>query len=140
MSLKSQDVNYYVKPIWIYLEKTHQPEKALQLAQKAAQDHPNTAMGQNLMGWALIYNNNLPKAEAHLKLAMALDPKLDATYLNFGLLFERKNEPSKALAFYKKAHSIGNGSGVSAAAAERYNIIIAKTNTAKTLQANTLAQ
>lgn len=139
LSLNSQDVNYYVKPIWIYLEKTHQPQKALQLAEKAAKDHPNTAMGQNLMGWALIYNNNFSKAEAHLKLAMALDPNLDATYLNFGLLFEKENQPSKALAFYKKAHTIGKGSGVSAAAAERYNIIIAQT-TGKTLQANTLAQ
>ena len=139
LSLNSQDINYYVKPIWIYLEKTHQPDKALQLAQKATKDHPNSAMGQSLLGWALIYNNDFSKAEAHLKLAMALDPKLDATYLNFGLLFEIRNQPDKALVFYKKAHSLGEGDGVSAAAADRYNKLIAKINS-KSLEANTLNQ
>lgn len=139
LSLNSQDVNYYVKPIWIYLEKTHQPDKALALAEKAAKDHPNTAMGQNLMGWTLIYNKDLTKAEAHLKLAMALDPKLDATYLNLGLLFEKRNQPDKALVFYKKAHSLGQGDGVAAAAADRYNKLIALLDN-KSLEANTINQ
>lgn len=139
LSLNSQDVNYYIKPIWIYLEKTHQPDKALTLAEKAAKDHPNSAMGENLIGWALIYKNELNKAETHLKLAMALDPKLDATYLNFGLLYEKQNQTDKALIFYKKAHTLGNGDGVSASAADRYNNLIAKQNN-KILEANTLHQ
>jgi tetratricopeptide (TPR) repeat protein len=139
LSLNSQDINYYVKPIWIYLEKTHQPDKALQLAEKAIKDHPNSAMGENLVGWTLIYNNDLIKAESHLKLAMALDPQLDATYLNLGLLFEKQNQPDKALVFYKKAHALGEGDGVSASAADRYNNLIAKLNN-KSLEANTLQQ
>jgi len=139
LSLNSEDVNYYVKPIWIYIEKTHQPDRALQLAEKAAADHPKEAMGQNLMGWALIANNNLPLAETHLKLAMSLNPKLDATYLNLWLLFEKRHEPDKALVFYKKAHTLGQDDGVAIAAAERYNNLIAQINN-KTLEANTLNQ
>ncbi len=139
LALNSQDVNYYIKPIWIYLEKTHQPDKALHLAEKAAADHPGTAMGNNLLGWTLIYNNDLVKAESHLKVAMALDPKLDATYLNLGLLFERQDKPDQALVFYKKAHTLGQGDGVASSAADRYNRLIAKINN-KSLEANTLNQ
>ena len=138
LALNSQDVNYYIRPIYIYLEQLHQPEKALALAEKAVEEHPNLAMAQNLMGWTLIYNNNLEKAEAHLKLAMALDTALDATYLNFGILYEKKNQPDKALLFYKKAHTLGQGNGVAASAATRYNHLLASLAplTATSMQAN----
>jgi tetratricopeptide (TPR) repeat protein len=128
IALNDNDVNYFVKPIWIYLEKTAQPDKALKLAEKAVKDHPKVAMSHNLMGWALIYNNQLPKAESHLKMAMALDPNLDATYLNYGLLFERKQQPERAISFYKKAHKLGQGSGVANTAADRYNKLVAQLN------------
>jgi tetratricopeptide (TPR) repeat protein len=142
LSLNSQDVNYYIRPIWIYLEKLHQPEKALALAKKAAKEHPNEAMAQNLMGWTLIYNNDLKLAESHLKLAQALNPALDATYLNFGILYEKKNETEKALAFYRKAHTLGQGSGVAVSAATRYNQILASLSPqeATTMQANLFQQ
>lgn len=139
LALNSEDVNYFVRPIWIYIEKLKQPDKALKLALKAAQDHPNSAMAHNLMGWTLIYNGQFKKAEAHLKLAMALDPGLDAVYLNYGLLLEKLSQPQKALVFYKKAHTLGQGDGVSAAAATRYNSLLASaSNLNQTLQANTL--
>ncbi|MCC7432858.1 tetratricopeptide repeat protein [Candidatus Peregrinibacteria bacterium] len=137
ISLNSQDVNYFIRPIWIYLEKLNEPEKAYQLALKAATKHPGEAMSQNLMGWTLIYKKDYGPAETHLKSAMGLDPKLDAVYLNMGLLYEKKSENEKALAFYKKAHSLGKSDGVAAAAATRYNNLIAKINN-QTLTANTL--
>lgn len=141
LSLNSQDVNYYIRPIYIYIEQLHQPEKALALAEKAAADYPNQAMSQNLMGWTLIYNNQYDKAEAHLKLAMALDSGLDATYLNFGILYEKTHQTDKALLFYKKAHTLGQGNGVAASAATRYNQLLAGLNasSAQSLQANTIA-
>lgn len=139
LSLNSQDVNYYIKPVWIYLEKTNEPKKALALAQKAVKDHPQEAMGENLLGWAYLYNNELKKAEDHLKYAQGLNPDLDATYLNFGMLYERQNQLEKALTFYERAHTLGNGSGVAAAAATRYNKLLAKMNTTTTMQANIVA-
>lgn len=138
LALNSEDVNYYIRPIYIYIEKLRQPEKALALAQKASERHPNQAMAHNLMGWALIYNNDLSGAENHLKLALALDSALDATYLNFGILYETQKQPEKAMLFYKKAHTIGQGNGVAASAATRYNHLLASLNTASLqhLQAN----
>jgi tetratricopeptide (TPR) repeat protein len=138
LALNSQDVNYYIRPIWIYIEKMNEPQKALVLAEKAAKDHPDEAMAQNLMGWTLIYNNQFDKAETHLKLAMALNPALDATYLNFGILYEKENQTDKALQFYKKAHTIGKGSGVAASAATRYNQLLASLSPqdAKSMQTN----
>ena len=139
LSLNSQDVNYYIKPIWIYLEKTNQPEKALALAQKAATDHPQEAMAENLLGWTYIYNNELKKAEDHLKYAQGLNPQLDATYLNFGLLYEKQNQFDKALNFYQKAHTLGQESGVAAAAATRYNKLFASQKTNTNIKANLIA-
>ncbi len=145
LALNSQDVNYYIRPIWIYIEKLNEPSKALVLAQKAVQDHPEEAMAQNLLGWTLIYNNKLYEAETHLKLAQGLNPNLDATYLNFGILSEKKNSPDQALIYYQKAHSLGQGSGVAAAAATRYNHLLAALSpapatTPANMQANLLQQ
>jgi tetratricopeptide (TPR) repeat protein len=136
LALNSQNVNYFIRPIWIYIEKLDSPQQALILAEKARKEHPQEAMAENLMGWTLIYNNQLDKAEDHLKVAMALNAALDATYLNFGLLYERKNELDKALLFYKKAHTLGEGNGIAASAASHYNKLLASFNNAQTLQAN----
>lgn len=138
LSLNSQDVNYYVKPIWIYLEKLSQPQKALTLAQKAANDHPGSAMAENLLGWTYIYNNDLKKAEDHLKYAQGLNPDLDAIYLNFGLLYEKQHQPEKALTFYQKAHQLGQQSGVAITASLRYNQLLQ--NQSNYLKANLLNQ
>lgn len=141
LSLNSGEINYYIKPIWIYLERTNEPEKALVLAQKAAQAHPGTAMGYNLIGWASIYANKFDDAEKFLTQAKNLDPNLDAVYLNFGLLNEKRGQNMQATTFYKKAFAMGNGNSVSASAADRYNKLIGKMNDLEyaTLKANVLA-
>lgn len=136
LALNSKDVNYFIRPIWIYIEKLNSPDKALALAQMALKEHPGEAMAQNLVGWAYIYNNDLEQAENHLKIAMALDANLDATYLNLGILHEKKNDANTALTFYKKAHSLGQGNGIAASAATRYNRLLAALNTPQILQAN----
>lgn len=138
ISLNSADVNYYIKPIWIYLEELHDPDSALKLAQKAADEHPGAAMAQNLLGWVYIYKGRLSEAELYLKSAANLDPTLDATYLNLGLLYEKQDKNEQALAFYKKAHNLGKDNGVAASAATRYNSLIAKINNSS-LYANIFA-
>lgn len=143
LSLNAEDVNYYIKPMWIYIEKTNQPQKALALAQKAFQEHPKDAMSSNLVGWAMIYNNNFSQAETFLKTAQGMNPALDAPYLNLGILYEKINQPQKALSYYQKAHDIGKNTGVASSASTRYNQLLAKLNdinTAKTMQANLLAK
>ncbi len=136
LALRSQSIDYYVRPIWLYIDKLNNPGEALELAQQGLEEHPNSAMSHNLMAWALISDERFDRAEAYLAKAMELDPELDAVYLNYGILFENKGESNRALNFYKKAHKMGNGSGVSNVAADRYNKLLAQVNN-YTIQANT---
>lgn len=126
VSLNDDNINYYIRPMWIYIEKLNQPSKAVALAQKAFASHPNQPMSYNLLGWAMVGSNRLDEAEKNLQEAINLDPKLDAAYLNFGWLWEKRGQSDKALNYYSKAHKMGNGNAISNAAAERYNTLIAK--------------
>ncbi len=133
------NANYYIRPIYIYLDKLNQPKQAMELAQNAVSRFPNSAMSHNLLGWSLIYNQQLNKAEQELKTALTLDPNLDAIYLNYGLLFENRNQYDQALIFYKKANQLGSGDSVAKTATNRYNTLISKFNSSKkTMQANLL--
>lgn len=126
VSLNDQDVYYYVKPIWIYIDRLNMPEKAVSLANKAVAAHPDQAMSYNLLGWASISLNRLDDAKILLDKAHALDPKLDAVYLNYGLLKEQTGDMERALGYYNEAYKLGNGNSISAMAAERYNNLIGK--------------
>jgi tetratricopeptide (TPR) repeat protein len=126
ISLNSGDVNYFIKPIWIYVDRLNQPEKAMVIAQKAYKSHPDKAMSFNLLGWAAIGENKLVEAEDYLKKAMIIDPKMDAIYLNFGILWEKRGDFSRAGYYYKKAFAMGNGNSISSSAADHYNKIVTK--------------
>lgn len=129
VTLNDENINYYIRPIWLYIEKLNQPAKAVALAQKAFNNHPDEPMSYNLIGWAQVGNNQLDDAEKNLQEALTLDPKLDAAYLNTGWLWEKRGQFDKAINFYTKAHQIGNGNAISNAAAERYNSLISKLKT-----------
>ncbi len=126
LSLNDENVYYYIKPIWIYLDRLNRPDKAMALAQKAYASHPGEAMSFNLLGWAAIGESKLKTAEDYLNKALTIDPHLDAIYLNFGILNEKKGDLPKAVAFYKKAFTMGSGNSISAAAADHYNLLIGK--------------
>lgn len=128
VSLNDEDLNYFIKPMWIYLDRLNEPEKAVTLANKALAAHPDAAMSYNLVGWALIGESELVKAQQYLDKAASLDPSLDAVYLNYGKLYEKKGDNVTALRFYKKAYERGGGSSISLAAADLYNKLIGKAN------------
>ena len=142
VSLNDQDVYYYVKPIWIYIDKLKKPEKAVALANKTVSAHPGEAMSYNLLGWASISINRLDDAKTLLEKAHSIDPNLDAVYLNYGLLLEQKGDPKGALNYYNQAYNIGNGNSISEVAADRYNNIIGKMKEMdySSLKADTLNQ
>ncbi|MCC7197456.1 tetratricopeptide repeat protein [Candidatus Peregrinibacteria bacterium] len=124
LALNSTDVNYFIKPMWIYMERLNSPEKALALAKKAQQANPKLAMSYNLLGWASIGTNHLDDAEGYLKKALAIDPNLDAIYLNYGLLSEKRGRLTEAVSYYRKAYTMGNGNSISSSAADHYNQLI----------------
>lgn len=142
LSLNSQDLNYFIKPMWIYIERLDQPEKAITLANFALQNHPDEAMSYNLLGWAKLASGDLVEAKENLEKAVAIDPNLDAAYLNFGSLYQRRGDNSTALAFYKKAYDLGRGNSISTAAADMYNKLIGSTKQfdSSSLSVNLLSQ
>ncbi|MCL4481011.1 MAG: tetratricopeptide repeat protein [Bacteroidetes bacterium] len=129
VTLNNEDVNYFIRPIWIYLERLNQPARASNLAQKAVNAHPDEAMSYNLLGWSKIGEGKYDEAEILLKKSLELDPNLAAAYLNYGQLYEKKKMFNEAIADYKKAFEMGNGTSISASAADKYNQLIAKLNT-----------
>lgn len=115
------DVGYYIRPVWICIEKTKNKTRALELAMRAFQKFPSEAMSYNLLGWASIENDMLESSKKYLEQAIRMDPELDAAYLNLGYYYENKNDKEKAKELFKKAYNI---------AKENYNPSIA--NIAKT--------
>ena len=128
VSLNDENVYYYIKPIWIYIDRLNQPDKAMALAKKAYSSHPREAMSFNLLGWAAVSSNELKEAEDYLNKALSIDPHLDAIYLNIGILNEKKGNFSQAISYYRKAFDMGSGNSISAAAADHYNRLIGKTD------------
>lgn len=124
ISLNSSDIDYFVRPIWIYIDMLGNPVKAQRLAEKAHLHHPDNPMSYNLLGWTLIANNDYINAKKNLEKALELNETFDAPYLNLGWLYEKQENYDKAKLYYKKAYEFGRGKAVGDLAAERYNSLI----------------
>ncbi|MDD3861754.1 MAG: tetratricopeptide repeat protein [Candidatus Gracilibacteria bacterium] len=112
LKTNSGNTDIFNRLIWIHIEKLNNPEKALDLAQKAVKDFPDEAMSYNLLGWAYIATNDFEKAKENLQKALEMDENLDAIYINIGILYEKLEMPEKAKEFYYKALLLGQGSSV----------------------------
>ncbi|MBU1992541.1 MAG: tetratricopeptide repeat protein [Patescibacteria group bacterium] len=124
LEANNSDINSYVRPVWLYIDKIKNPQKAVEIATRAAENHPDKAMGYNLLGWAQTANGDFSEAKQNLQRAIDIDPELDAAYLNLGWLYEKKNLPSLAKTNYQKAKDLGGSSAAANLAMERYNKII----------------
>jgi tetratricopeptide (TPR) repeat protein len=124
IALNSSDVNYFIRPIWIYIDKLNQSEKATYLAEKAILHHPEEAMSYNLLGWAQIANDDLLNAKENLEKALTMDRELDAAYLNLGWLHEKQGNNELAKNYYKQAFNLGKGNAVATLAGQKYNNIL----------------
>ncbi len=98
--LKIED---YTKIVWLNLEQSSSPDKALTYALQALNYYPQTAMAHNLVGWTQIKLNNSTEAEKYLNQAIVLDPKLDAAFLNLGLLNIAQKNIDQAKAYLNQA-------------------------------------
>ncbi|MBN1494566.1 tetratricopeptide repeat protein [Candidatus Peregrinibacteria bacterium] len=128
ISLNPTDVDYFVRPLWVYIDKLNQPTKAVKLAEKALLHNPNDPMSFNLIGWAQVADNDFINAKKNLEKAIALNEKFNAPYLNLGWMFERQGNFNKAKEYYKKAYNLGTGDAVGDLAAQRYNALLLKEN------------
>lgn len=112
LKINAGNIDLFNRAAWLYIEKLNNPEKALELAKKAAENFPEEAMSYNLLGWAYIALNDFPNAKENLQKALELDENLDAIYLNIGTLYEKQEMYEKANKFYSKALLLGQGSSV----------------------------
>lgn len=123
LTLNDADVNYYIRPMWLYIDQLKQPEKALALAKKAVAKHPNNGMSHNLLGWAHLAMDDTVNARASLAKALEIDPNLSAAYLNLGKLYERLAYNNTAKEYYRTAFKLGEGTSIGESAASLYNKI-----------------
>lgn len=124
ISKNPTDIDYFIRPIWVYIDKLNKPDKAVALAEKAIVYHPDDAMSYNLLGWAQVANNDFINANKSLQKSLTLNPDFDAPYLNLGWMYQKKQEYGRAKDLYKKAYELSDGSAVGNLAAERYNELL----------------
>jgi len=126
ISLNATQIDYFVRPVWIYINKLNEPRKALALSEKAQLNHPNDAMSYNLLGWAQIANDDYINGRRNLKKSISISKDFNAPYLNLGWMYEKQNNLDKAKNFYKKAFELNTDLDISNLAAKRYNTILEK--------------
>ena len=121
LKLNNADVNTFIRPIWIYLDFLNDPDKALELAQKAYKSHPDNAMTFNLLAWSHLKKEEYIKAEEYLQKAIKIDPNVQAVWYNYGLTYEGLGQKENALTAYQKAYEMGKDSSIGNIAAKAYN-------------------
>lgn len=121
LSVNKNNIDIFIKAIWINIDKLDNPEKAFQIATEVQTLFPETAMSYNLMGWSLTALENYQEAKKYLSKSLQIDPTFDAALLNLGWYYEKQGLTALAREYYKKAFMNGYGNSIAARASERYN-------------------
>ncbi len=124
LETNKQDINAFVRPIWIYLDFLNEPQKAMKLAELAVIAFPEDPMAYNLLGWSQTGTGNIIEAEKNLKKAIASDPDLAAAHYNLGKLYEQVGENEKALKSFQEAYNLDQNGSIGNLAAKRYNALL----------------
>lgn len=124
LKVKPEDVNLFIKPIWIYLDHLSNIPAALERANQAQENHPTAAMSYNLLGWVKTKQGEFTEAKINFDRALAIDPDLEAVYLNLGIWHEKQNQLEEAKQNYKIAYEKGDGNSIANLAAIQYNNLI----------------
>lgn len=123
LNINTSDVDYFIRPVWIYIDKLKNADAALKLAAQAIETHPEKSMSYNLLGWAQIASGKYSEAQQNLEKALSIDEKLDAAYLNLGWLNENLRNYTTAKKYYLTAFKLGKDANIGKLAEERYNNI-----------------
>lgn len=126
LNYNKQDINAYVRPIWIYLDFLNEPTKAVKLAEMAVMTFPNDPSAYNLLGWSQVGTGNYTEAEKNLNKAIAGDPNLAAAHYNLGKMYEEQGRDQLALESFQKAYNLDQSGSIGNLAAKRYNALLAE--------------
>jgi len=124
LDITKQDVNAFVRPIWIYLDFLNQPQKALKLGEMAVITFPENPMSYNLLGWSQVGTKNYIESEKNLKKAITMDPEFAAAHYNLAKLYEEQKRIELALENYQKAYELDQSGSIGNLAAKRYNALL----------------
>ncbi|OIP81280.1 hypothetical protein COW94_01900 [Candidatus Peregrinibacteria bacterium CG22_combo_CG10-13_8_21_14_all_44_10] len=124
LEINDEDINSFIRPIWINMDYLDNTARSFDLAAWAIKSHPDEAMSYNLMGWVMIEYGDMTEAREHLEEAIAMDETLAAAYLNLGTIDEVEGSTQSAKENYKKAYNLGQNDSVGTLAAEKYNTLL----------------
>ena len=126
LEVSKQDINAFVRPIWIYLDFLNEPDQALKLGEMAVMTFPEDPMAYNLLGWSQIGVKNYVEAEKNLQKAISMDPSFAAAHYNLGKLYEELKRNESAMESYQKAYELDQNGSIGNLAAKRYNALLLK--------------
>jgi tetratricopeptide (TPR) repeat protein len=126
LELNNEDINSFVRPIWIYLDYLNQPDKALKIAEVAVTTFPENAMAYNLLGWSQAGLKNFVGAEKNLKKSLEIDPNLAAAHYNLANMYKAMGNNDSASKEYQKAYELDQNGSIGNLAAKAYNDLLIK--------------
>ncbi len=119
-----QDVNAFVRPIWIYLDFLHEPAKAMKLGEMAVMTFPENPMAYNLLGWSQTGTKNYVEAEKNLLKSIDGAPEVAAPHYNLAKLYEEMKKDDLAMDEYQKAYEFDQNGSIGNLAAKRFNALM----------------
>lgn len=124
LDITKDDIDSFVRPIWIYLDFLQKPEDALKLAKIAHTAFPDNPLTYNLLGWSYLGLKNYTEAEKQLIMAIELDPNMAAAHYNLGNLYFAKDDIDNASGMYQKAYELDQNGSIGKLAAKKYNELL----------------
>ena len=119
----------FVKALHVSIDLLKKPTVALEITERLLQESPKNIFIMNIYAWTLIANGKYLEAEQILNAALEIDSENARTYLNLGLIYEKKEAIDEAIEFYKKSHILAKKKGISAIVnltAEKHNELLQK--------------
>ncbi len=124
LKLNHEEVDSFIRPIWIAVSKLSDLQKAEKLAQWARSAFPMEAQSFNLLAWVEIEKGDFQRAQEFLNQAFQIDPNFSAGHYNQGRIYEKVGETEKAIKSYETAYQLDKDGPIGKVAAEDYNRIL----------------
>lgn len=120
LQVESESIYDFVEPIWLCLSELEDPRRALSLAQLGAEQFPDEAMAQNLLGWTLYENGDIEAAETALKRGLKINRLLPELHFNMGQIREKQGQMEAARDYFEESLRLSKpGSSIYSMATER---------------------
>jgi len=117
--LSLDDLGFFTKIIWIYVDKLQDSEKAVKLALLVKEANPSSAQALSMLGWAYLAAGQKTESFNALSEGINLDPKFASLYLNLGDYYRSAEKYDQAIENYHKAYQLDADGAMGKLASER---------------------